>query len=460
MASKSKRARVTPTYDHIKIFKFLAVTIFLIKIIISINIVGFEIKLSGDPFYLNSIWLGADGENYLTGYIALTKDGFFSNANILNYWPAGYPLVIYTLSFLSGAWALKLLAILQSFVFSFSALIFAKQLYRTRIKKYALLVLILILVNPTLSLSSLTVGYESLASSGLILSIAIVIKDLVEKNNENFFKLLVLNSLIVSFVSFIQPRFLASGFSIIMFWLFYKKGIKLGVLFLLPSLAITLILPGSLILRNSNAVGLNVISTNLGTTMNIGAGNGATGGYLSKGDYGVPCQTSGTESEQDNQKVLCVLNWYVENPIKATKLFYNKSIFFWSPWIGPLENGTMGRNPWLKVNPIKNFMNTPERVNLIYGDLGKIFSWLWLLSTLGILIYGAKILWGLNQIERLIAIICMSVIGANWIISLLTIGDHRFRIPVMGFILFLQAVGLKTLFRGGKPAMVDGPTLR
>ena len=225
MASKSKRARMTPIYDPIKIFKFLAVTIFLIKIIVSINIVGFEIKLSGEPFYLNSIWLGADGENYLTGYIELTKDGFFSNASILNYWPAGYPLVIYILSFLSGAWALKLLAILQSFFFSFAVLIFAKQLYKTRIKKYALLVLILILVNPTLSLSSLTVGYESLASSGLILSIAIVIKDLVEKNNENFFKFLVLNSLIVSFVSFIQPRFLVSGFSIIMFWLFYKKGV-------------------------------------------------------------------------------------------------------------------------------------------------------------------------------------------------------------------------------------------
>ena len=117
MASKSKRARMTPTYDRIKIFKFLAVTIFLIKIIILMNIVGFEIKLSGEPFYINSIWLGADGENYLTGYIALTKDGFFSNAGILNYWPAGYPLVIYTLSFLSYTWTLKLLAIFQSFVF-------------------------------------------------------------------------------------------------------------------------------------------------------------------------------------------------------------------------------------------------------------------------------------------------------------------------------------------------------
>jgi hypothetical protein len=54
----------------------------------------------------------------------------------------------------------------------------------------------------------------------------------------------------------------------------------------------------------------------------------------------------------------------------------------------------------------------------------------------------------------------MIVIGSNWLISLISIGDHRFRIPIMGLSLFLQAIGLKTLLRGGKPAMVDGPALR
>jgi hypothetical protein len=54
----------------------------------------------------------------------------------------------------------------------------------------------------------------------------------------------------------------------------------------------------------------------------------------------------------------------------------------------------------------------------------------------------------------------MVVIATNWLITLFTIGDHRFRIPIMGMSLFLQAIGLKTLFAGGKAPMVDGPALR
>jgi len=54
----------------------------------------------------------------------------------------------------------------------------------------------------------------------------------------------------------------------------------------------------------------------------------------------------------------------------------------------------------------------------------------------------------------------MVAITTNWLITLFTIGDHRFRIPIMGLSLFLQVIGLKTLLRGGKPAMVDGPALR
>ena len=37
--------------------------------------------------------------------------------------------------------------------------------------------------------------------------------------------------------------------------------------------------------------------------MNIGAGDNATGGYMTEG-YGVTCITSGTEAEQDNQNQL------------------------------------------------------------------------------------------------------------------------------------------------------------
>ena len=120
----------------------------------------------------------------------------------------------------------------------------------------------------------------------------------------------------------------------------------------------------------------------------------------------------------------------------------------------------MARNPWLTINPLKNIASTQDGFNLVNGGFGKVISWLWLLGGLALLLYGYLTLWRQNSLERFIANMAMIAISTNWLISLVSIGDHRFRIPIMGLSLFLQAIGLKTLLRGGKPAMVDGPALR
>jgi len=121
----------------------------------------------------------------------------------------------------------------------------------------------------------------------------------------------------------------------------------------------------------------------------------------------------------------------------------------------------MARNPWLTISPIKNIASSSIEGNqLVLGPIGKAVSWLWLLGGLALLFYGYFTLLRLNYLERFIANLAMIVISTNWLISLMTIGDHRFRIPIMGMSLFLQAIGLKTLFSGGKAPMVDGPALR
>jgi hypothetical protein len=459
MANKSKRALLKPKENLSRKFLYWALGVLIIKFFIIFTIAAGYIELSGKPFLVDGAWLGADGENYLKGFESLLRDGVFSTEGILNYWPAGYPLVLLFLSFFGSTWTLTTLTIFQSALFSFATYLFALQLSKTRIKKYSYLTFILILLNPTLSLSSIAIGYESLTASGFLFTSALIIKDLLEKNNKNFFPYLILNSIVFGLMSFMQPRLIISGIVITTMWIFIRKGRKAGASLSILAVLITLLFPASLIYRNNKAVGLNSISTNLGVTMNIGAGAEATGGYM--GDWkGVPCNLSGTDAERDSQQVRCVIDWYLKNPVTGLKLFYNKSIFFWSPWFGPEANGTMARNPWLKVSPIKNMTSTQDGVNLVYGGFGKIISWLWLLGGLAFMFYGYIILWRQNFLERLIGNMAMIAISTNWLISLISIGDHRFRLPIMGLSLFLQAVGLKTLLRGGKPAMVETPTLR
>jgi len=447
MASKSKRARTVKQRNLAKDFMYWAIAVFVIKLIIISNIKG-------------GAWLGADGENYLTGFDDLVKDGIFSKESILNYWPAGYPLFILLLSLIRKSFALNTLSIVQSAVFSFSICFFAIQLSKTKLRKYAYLSFLLILLNPTLSLNSMAVGYESIAASGYLIAAGIITKDLIEKNEKNFIWFVVTNSAIFGFLTFIQPRLVVSGILIMLIWILIRKPWKSAAYLITLSLAVTLFFPATLIYRNHKATGQNSVSTNLGATMNIGAGDKAKGGYDPK-NLGVPCNLTGTPSQQDNQRVKCVINWYLSNPTKTSKLFYNKSLYFWSPWFGPEANGTMARNPWLKISPIQNIADSsPDGGKLIYGGFGKFISWLWLLGGLALFIYGFVTLWRLKSIERVLGVTAGIVVVSSWLITLISIGDHRFRLPVLGMSLFLQAVGIRTIFWGGKPQMVEGPTLR
>jgi len=459
MASKSKRARMAPERNLSKSFLYWAIAVFIIKLGIIFRIEGINAGSGDRVYFVDGAWLGADGENYLMGYNALLRDGIFSPESILNYWPAGYPLLILFLSILGKSWVLTTLSIVQSLIFSYAVYFFAKELSKTRLKKFAYLTLLLILFNPTLSLSSIAIGYESLTASGLLLCVGLVIRSFVETDNKKFIRYLIISSAIFGLLSFVQPRLLLTGIVINLLWIFVWKGFKAGALMIAISLAITLFFPATLIYRNNQAIGVNSVSTNLGITMNIGAGDNATGGYIKEG-YGVECDLSGNPSQQDSQRVGCVLNWYLSNPIKAVELFYNKSIYFWSPWYGPSANGTMARNPWLTINPLKNIATTQDGFNLVYGGFGKVISWLWLLGGLALLLYGYFTLWRQNSLERFIGNLAMVAIATNWLITLFTIGDHRFRIPIMGLSLFLQVIGLKTLLKGGKAPMVEGPSLR
>jgi hypothetical protein len=107
MASKSKRARAVNQRNLAKDFMYWAIAVFAIKLIIIGNVQG-------------GAWLGADGENYLTGYDALVRDGVFSKERLLSYWPAGYPLFILFLSLIGKSFVLTTLAVVQSAIFSFS----------------------------------------------------------------------------------------------------------------------------------------------------------------------------------------------------------------------------------------------------------------------------------------------------------------------------------------------------
>jgi hypothetical protein len=350
---------------------------------------------------------------------------------------------------------------LQSLIYSAATFYFVYQLSKTRIRNYSFLVLLFLLLNPTLSFASLCVGYESVAASGLLVMGGLLIQDLTSNSDKIFKRNLMLSSLTVGCISFLQPRLILSGLICIGIWVLIRKPLKLALIAILLSTVTVSISPAFLMFRNQNANNFVAISTNLGVTMNFGAGDEADGSYQPNQKYGVPCSTiEGNAAEQDNHLVQCVIKWYLSNPTKAIELLTNKAVFFWSPWFGPEAVGSMARNPWLTVSPLVDIAsNSQEGYKLVYGATGKIVSWVWMIASLSLLVIGFWRLWRIGGIEKIIGLVMVTHIALNWLISMGTLGDHRQRLPILGLSIFLQAVGLKTIFKGKSGALVDGPAL-
>jgi hypothetical protein len=353
MASKSKASRAQASKVEKKVnFYLIAIPVlaFVIKLITMANIPG-------------GFWLGADGENYVTGLDALIKDGIFSTERLLSYWPAGYPLLMLILAKITIEYALLLTVLLQSTLFGFASWYFTRAISKTKVNRYVLPIALILSFNPTLSLSTLTVGYESISAAIFILVIGLFINEYQSNDKRAITKRSLLASALLSLSIFVQPRFILSALALFIIWALVLKPKKSAVLFLAVTTMVISVLPASLVLRNIKANDFAAISTNLGITMNLGAGPGATGAYIKEG-YGVPCEPiEGNAAVQDAHLRNCVLSWYIKNPVKSVELFYNKARFFWSPWFGPAGSGSMARNPWLKINPLVSIATESQSGN-------------------------------------------------------------------------------------------------
>jgi hypothetical protein len=79
---------------------------------------------------------------------------------------------------------------------------------------------------------------------------------------------------------------------------------------------------------------------------------------------------------------------------------------------------------------------------LVTGPFGKLVSWGWIFGQLALLLYGYLTLRRGDLVSKLAANSALSAVVISWLISIGTIGDHRFRMPTMSLSLLLQAAGI------------------
>ena len=414
-----------------KLHKYL-IAIPLIALFIKFIIMG-NIQAGG--------WLGADGENYTAGVDGLIKDGFFSEEPKLSYWPAGYPILLWPLAAISVTKFFYIVSFLQSIFFAFSTYFFTNKLRTSSLKYLAFWVSMLITFNPTLSLSSLAIGYEAPIASCFMMIAGLILGTFNQPLDKKFWIAVASVGGWFALATFMQPRFSLIAIIVALTWALKVAGTKNRIRITALITAIMMVAPAIMIYRNSVVINKATISTNLGVTMRIGAGPETTGGYARKGPE-VPCEPKAPATTvSDNDVVMCVVKWYLSNPIDTARLSFNKALFFWSPWSGPKVEGTMARNPWLKISPAHQVaIGSQGGRDFVYGPFGILVSWGWLLGQMIFLFMGYRSLRKLGPDEKFFANIVATPVLLSWLISIGTIGDHRFRIPTMSMSIFLQVV--------------------
>ena len=411
------------------------------KYLIAIPLIALAIKFITMGNIPNGIWLGADGENYLTGLDGLVKDGFFSKEGLLSYWPAGYPLLMWPLAEIAPKTFFYLLSIIQSIFFAYATYFFTNKAAKSSLKNFAFWISLIISFNPTLSLSSMAIGYE-----GPIAACFMMIAGIIWANvNPTLDKKFWLNVAYVggwfALATFMQPRFLLVAAIIAVLWTFRVIGKKNRIRIAGLVIAVMMVAPAIMIFRNMEVINKATISTNLGVTMRIGAGPETPGGYDRSGPE-VPCEPKAPASTvSDNEVVVCVLKWYLTNPVDTARLSFNKAIFFWSPWSGPEAEGTMARNPWLKIAPVQQIGKSNQNgQDLVLGPIGILISYLWIIGQVLFLFLGYRSLRKLGRDELFFARVLITPVLISWLLALGTIGDHRFRVPTMSMSLALQVI--------------------
>ena len=436
---KNQRNTLKRTSNYQKKLILVIGIVTVVKLIVILNI-----RQSLDGFYPGA-WLGSDGETYMAAAESIAQMGFFSKSSLLIYFAPGYPFFLFILQSLTGDLVFVFSSLIQTVLYSYSIYFFCQQLLKTKLKKISVPFAIIALFNPTLSLSSLVIGYENLVASLLLLAVGLLILDIASEESKSSKLPVLVSSALLGVTVWLSPRMILPGFLLLLVWAILNKKSKKSLLTVSLAILILLGFQASIIMRNQIATGEFVSQSSLGTLALMGAGPNATGTYTND-DTGVFCNVKGLRpGDSSNQKLKCAIKWYAENPVDGLVLLWKKSYNLWSPWFGPLYGGTMARNPYLIFHPVKSNITTQSQLDFVMGIPGQIVSWVWILGGWLLLIIGYRSLFKYGGLQRAIGNVTLMLIISNWLTVLVVQGDNRYRIPLMPLSLLLQICGYMTV---------------
>lgn len=358
---------------------------------------------------------GPDSMTYWDAAETIRAHGiFYDQIPGIPYWPLGYPAVVA----LFGTTGTVILQAALVGVTGWLIYLVARPLGEGS----GFVAGVLVTLNPALSAASARLMYEPLLA--FLLVAAIVTRD----------RPYVATSFI-GLASVIQPKCLLVGVAFLI-WLAWqhRKGLLLAI-------ATLLALPAALLVLNLVNYGAVGLSANLGATMVIGFNDHADGTYNSLGPTTVKdCDLSGESFARDKALVKCSIGWALSHPTRLPKLEAMKAVAFFSPYVGP----TTARSTWYSELDWRNVYPAWITEDETFKSVDEVASNIWIVLLVGLLVAGAVMAY---RESPSFAVLLLVPVVAFLLVHLTTIGDARFRLPVIPFTIIFQAVALVRVSR-------------
>lgn len=374
---------------------------------------------------------GPDAPTYALAAKDFFENGVTAEAAGIPYWPAGYPLFISYLYGWFGVWE-RIVPLVQALGLGVATYFAYTLVLREFGPRRSVLTVLLLSISPALLGATGMFMYETPFLVLMVIPIELLSR-VSSSNRDRNMRLLttafagILFGVAITF----QPKAIFPA--VLGALLLVARLRKRGAFLLIPFLITLLLAPTALVLRNY------VAGKGVGLAANLGMAVIFEIQYVT--DVSDTCGGGVGTFEQDREMVLCGLRWRARHPIKALKLGLTETAAYWGPMTGPLVT----RGTWWHAFDYRRFLPVKilnqgwfEQINVIGGNV-------WTLLSTSLIALGAWILISETK-QRLMAFVFLMIILSFYIVTFISIGDARYRLPTAPFYSTFQACAILWLW--------------
>jgi len=369
---------------------------------------------------------GPDSPVYSNAAAALHAHGLFTGGmEGIPFWPAGYPVFIAAVYSLTGLGTIALFVV-QQLALSATMLLAYRLATRELSPAAGVGAVLMLAVSPALGLSASTFMYEPLLALCAVACADLASRAVHRPPGARRTSALAGAFLVAGLGATLQPKLLPAGAAVALWAMWRTRQVAVP---LLCALAMA-IGPAALVVRNWKAGDGVVLSANLGFTLLTGANDHADGGYVDDQVAAATCggRDSSLDPSLDAQWRDCALDWMRRHPMRTVLLTVPKAAHLWLPF-----SGTLGRRgTWQHALDHHRWLPDAWLRNRLFHVVDTAAGALWAAGALGLLLLGfARAL--RDPGTRAAAVLLAAPVVVFTLISMATIGDARFRLPVAPF---------------------------